>query len=170
MEITYADDVENSQEREADAAVSLVETLHATRNTTLTAVFEPTADQYWYAPNRVTVQLPVRPRIQQTLLGSYGKDRRTYLVRTRVDPRLSLEVDPTLPGRCVQVHVERYLNGAYTPVRDTSCIPLNQYSRARWRFTVNPPLGAKYRLRYEVPGDADYTAAPASWVNIRFTL
>lgn len=139
------------------------------RNTMVRAVFEPAAGNYSYAPTEASVPLLVRPRLRQTLLGSYDKDRRTFLVRTRVDPRLQLEVAPTLPGCCVHVHVERYRNSAYKPVQNTPCIPLNQYSRARWKLAADPPAGARFRLRYKVAGDDDYTAALARWVNLRFT-
>ena len=146
-----------------------VGSLRATRNATLTAVYAPQTDRYSYAPNRVSVPMLVRPRLQQTLLGSYRKERRTHLVRTSIDPRLNLEVAPALPGRCVRVHVERYRNGAYRAVQDSPCIPLNQYSRARWKLAVDPPAGARFRLRYDVAGDEEYTTARASWVNLRFT-
>jgi hypothetical protein len=146
-----------------------VASLRVTRNATLTAIFEPHTDRYYYAPNRVSVPMPVRPRLQQTLLGTHSRDRRTYLVRTRVDPWLNLEVAPALPGRCAQVQVQRYRNGAYRAVQNTPCIPLNRYSRARWQLAVDPPPGAKFRLRYKVAGDKEYTAALASWVKLRFT-
>jgi hypothetical protein len=154
---------------QATTGPDAVGSLRVTRNATLTAVYEPQADRYFYGPHRLSVPMLVRPRLHQTLLGSHRKERGEYLVRTRVDPRLNLEVAPTLPGRCVQVHVERYRNGAYKAVQDTPCIPLNQYSRARWKLAVDPPAGAKFRLRYDVAGDEEYAAARAPWVKLRFT-
>ena len=156
-------------EGQAATGPDAVGSLRATRNATLTAVYEPQTDRYFYAPQRVGVPMLVRPRLQQTLLGSYGKKSREYLVRTRVDPRLNLEAAPALPGRCARVHVERYRNGAYTAVQNTPCIPLNQYSSARWKLTVATPAGARFRLRYDLAGDEEYAAATAPWVNLRFT-
>jgi hypothetical protein len=156
-------------EGQATTGADAVGSTRVTRNATLTAVYEPQADRYTYAPHRVSVSMLVRPRLQQTLQGSYRKERRTYLVRTRVDPRLNLQVAPTLPGRCVRVHVERYRNGAYKAVQDTPCIPLNQYSRASWKLTSDPPAGARFRLHYDLAGDEEYAAAAAPWVNLRFT-
>ena len=156
-------------EGQAATGPEAVGSLRATRNATLTAVYEPQTGRYFYAPQRVGVPMLVRPRLQQTLLGSYGKKSREYLVRTRVDPRLNLEAAPALPGRCARVHVERYRNGAYTAVQNTPCIPLNQYSSARWKLTVATPAGARFRLRYDLAGDEEYAAATAPWVNLRFT-
>jgi hypothetical protein len=54
-------------------------------------------------------------------------------------------------------------------VQDTPCIPLNEYSRAGWKLAVDPPAGARFRLRYDVAGDDECAAARAPWVNLRFT-
>ena len=156
-------------EGQATTGPDAVGSLRVTRNATLTAVYEPQADRYFYGPHRVSAPMLVRPRLQQTLLGSYRRERGTYLVRTRFDPRLNLEVAPSLPGRCARVHVERYRNGAYRAVQNTPCIRLNRYSRASWKLAVDPPAGARFRLRYDVAGDDEYTAARAPWVNLRFT-
>jgi hypothetical protein len=143
--------------------------LTLTRNTRLTAVFEPTSDTSQAAPNETTVSVSVRPVLAERLRGFYDKRGRTHLVHRDTDPRLTLQVTPRLPGRCVRVRVERYRDGAFRFVRRTRCISLNRYSRARWTLAGNPPAGARFRLRYEAPGDAAFALAKAPWTHLKFT-
>jgi len=143
--------------------------LTLTRNTRLTAVFEPTSNMSQAAPNETTVSVSVRPVLAQGLRGFYDKRGRTHLVRRHIDPKLTLQATPRLPGRCVHVRVERYRDGAFRFVRRTRCIGLNRYSRARWTLTGNPPAGARFRLRYDAPGDAALAGAKAAWTYLRFT-
>jgi hypothetical protein len=141
-----------------------------TRNTTITAVYEPNPDDYYYPPgSEVRTTLLVRPSLQQGLRGTYATRRRTHLVHRRVDPRLTLKVTPTLPGRCVRVRVDRLRDGAYRLDRRTGCIPLDSQSRASWTLVTNAPVGARYRLRYLAPPDAAYADAAAAWTYLELT-
>lgn len=146
----------------------LAATLTMTGNTHLTAVFEP-MNSFRAAPNEAALSVAVRPALGQGLRGSYDMSGRTYLVHRDVDPRLTLDVTPRLPGRCVHVRVERYRDGAFHLVRRTECIALNRYSRALWTLTGNPSRGVRFRLRYEAPGDGTFAGATAPWAYLKFT-
>jgi hypothetical protein len=144
-------------------------TVRASRNTSLTLAFEPAPGNYMYAPHQVTGLLAVHPMLDQRLRGSYALRKGVYLVRTWRDPRLTVAVAPGLPGRCVRVRVERYRDGAYRFKRLTGCIRLDSNSSAAWKLTARRSAGARFRLRYESPGDASYSRTKAPWTRIRFT-
>ena len=139
------------------------------RNTTVTAVFEPYDGNYNYAPNQGSTGLAVHPVLSQRLLRSYARDGRAYLVHRSRDPRLTVAVSPALPGRCVRVRVQRYRDGAYQAAGYSGCIALDSSSRAGWTLTGTPPAGARFRLRYEAPGDAAFSGTTAGWAYVRFT-
>lgn len=144
-------------------------TLRLTRNTVITADFQPTSESYTYAPHSASVVVPVVPVMGQTLSRWHAKDGRVHLVRTRVDPALKLATRPPLTGKCVRVRVERFRNGAYRFVKRSTCVRLDQYSTAKWPFRGDPAAGARFRLRYEWAGSSAYSARDAAWSYLRFT-
>jgi hypothetical protein len=147
--------------------------LKVTRNTEVTAQYVPQGGdhnvRYEYAPREITMSVQVSPLMLQSLSGSYAKQGRTHLVRSRVDPRLNLTTKPSLSGQCVRVRVERYSNGAYRFAKLSPCLQLSRTSPATWPLRGDPPAGAKFRLRYEWAGSPAYAPRNATWSYLRFT-
>lgn len=156
---------ENPSVEGPDATV----TLRLTRNTTLRAVYEPGSGSYTYVPGSESSDVRVVPVMRQSVAGSYARDGRVYLVHRRVDPTLRLTTRPSLAGKCVRVRVERRRDGAYRLVKRSTCIRLDDYSKAKWTLKGDPPAGAPFRLRYEWSGNPAYSPRNAAWTYLRFT-
>ena len=144
-----------------------------TRNTQIFAQYTPQGGNhnflYEYAPHEISMSVPVSPLMLQSLSGSYAKDGRTYLVRTRVDPQLKLTTRPSLSGMCVRVRVERFRNGAYRFAQRSNCLRPDRTSRTTWPLRGAPPAGARFRVRYEWAGSPTYAPRNATWAYLRFT-
>lgn len=157
---------------QAGDGADVVGTLWPDRNTKIIAEFHPGGGSdagYRFAPRQVSMILPFHPTLQQGLRRFYAMEGRTYLVHRDVDPLLRVQVLPNQRGRCVYVRVERFRDGRYRFVRSTDCIRVEKFSVARWTLTGNPRAGARFRLRYRLPGNAEYARTTANWTYVRFT-
>lgn len=151
------------------SSVEVAEVLRLTRNTTVSAVYEPRTGWFRYAPGTASVAIPVVPAMRQSLSGWYAKDGAVHLVRTGVDPLLKVTTKPSLSGKCVRARVERFRNGAYRFVKRSLCLRLSQTSTADWAVRGDPPAGTRFRVRYEWAGSPTYSPRNATWTYLRFT-
>lgn len=124
---------------------------------------------YDYEAGAASFRIGVAPRLHPTVAGWWDRQGSAYLVRSSVDPTFRVTVRPDRDGTCAHTRVQRYSAGAWRHVLRSGCLVLSSSSTASWRMTGDFAAGARYRVRWETPGDAANIAGTGAWQEVRFT-
>lgn len=141
-----------------------------TRSLTRNSVIRVTGEANpYFEAGTASYRVDVAPWLVQDVVGEYGRDHGTWLVRRTVDPTFPVTVRPNRAGTCAYARVQRFADGAWRPVVRTDCRTLDSTSSARWQLVGSFAAGALYRVRWETPGDAMNVAGTGTWQVLRFT-
>jgi len=75
---------------------------------------------------------------------------------------------PKWPGRCLRNVVQRYLDGEWTTIRRTDCIPVNEWGWIHWRYRGFHPVGVGLRVNGVFAGDDRNLRTVGPWTYFKF--
>lgn len=122
-----------------------------------------------YLPGTTQMTALVHALVSSHLHGYYGRTGAGLpIYHLRQPLRLTTRVAPNHGGECVYVEVQYYAEGSWRLTHRSSCVRLDERSRATWSYRPPAALGA-YRARVHVPADDKNVASQSSWLHLRYT-
>jgi hypothetical protein len=149
-----------------DASGNLAWRTVVTRMTNFSVRFAGDAS---YGPTFAARLVKVHARTTNSLSGYYSTSYSWRLYHNEQTPTLTAKVAPSKPGACVYLRIERYVNGAWTYVRTSSCYKLSSTSTLTTQVSLTRTIGMRYRIHAQYRSDPANLAHNAPWVYIRFT-
>lgn len=113
--------------------------------------------------------LPVKPQIGTSPLGSYTKSGKYAVYAKGSSPRYRAATYPGFEGkRCLRHEVQRYYASGWKRVFTSACRVQGKQGRVDWRWAGKHPSRVKFRLRATFAGDAVNVASNSTWKYLRF--
>jgi len=83
-------------------------------------------------------------------------------------PVFQTSIWPKRAGRCVRNVVQRYLDGDWTTIKRTTCIPVNEWGWIHWSYKGFHPVGVGLRVNGVFAGDDRNLRTVGPWSYFKF--